>query len=138
MNDFEMASACTPYGLLACKIVERAVLDWRSSHHGESDTARFRLDELRTFFRGRWCSQLLTVADMDGNEILARLEREQPKRKAGRRNACLVTVDGETTTIGVWCRRLNMEGSYLYNKYRQRGRAYVEEWLTEFKKGRGL
>lgn len=139
MNDAKMIAACDPHRLLACKIVERAVLDWRAAAHSKSDHARFRMDEIRTFFRGKWCAELLSFSDMDGEEILARLERETPKLKnKAARGDRVATIDGRTAPVGTWCRELGTHATGIYRQYKEHGREFVEKKLAAIKREKGL
>ncbi len=139
MNNTTMTGSCNPYGLLACKIVERAVLDWRAAARYKSDSARFRMDEIRTFFRGKWCAELLSFSDMDGEEILARLERETVKLKnKAARGERAVTIDGRTAPIGTWCRELGVCATHIYKLYKEHGCECAEKKLAAIKREKGL
>ena len=76
MNDFEMTSACNPYGLLACKIVQQAIVDYRALLRGSNRGEKVSFDEIRCFLLGQWCDDLLSFTDVTGEWVLSLLERE--------------------------------------------------------------
>lgn len=75
MNDFEMSSACSPFGLLACKIVQQAILDYRVLLRGGRIRGYANIGEIRRFLQGSWCEELLSFTDVDGRWVLEQLEK---------------------------------------------------------------
>lgn len=147
MNDSAMVAACTPYGLLACKIVEQAVLDWRAMINGRSENANCNYTELRQFLKSAWCAELLSVADLDSDWVLHHLEVEMererncardPKAKKQQPIRKPITIDGRTASAHTWSRELGVDLTSIYTRYRRDGRTFVEHWLTEIKRERGL
>ncbi len=135
MNDFKMLEACSPYGLLACKIVEQAVLDYRALLRGKSVGYQISLDEIRRFLQGPWCEGLLSFTEVDGDWVLERLCAEEEKLASRKR---LLTIDGRTANLNVWCNELGLSNSRVYKMYKMQGRRYVEERLAAIKKEKGL
>lgn len=134
MNDFKMLSACNPYGLLACKIVERAILDWRLLLGGVS-AGMSNMDEIRCFLQSGWCEDLLSFAEVDGAWVLNMLERESESLAKKKR---MVTVDGRTDTIYAWCAELGVSCGRMYRMYDNQGRAFAEQYLAGIKRVRDL
>lgn len=135
MNDFQMMSACGPFGLLACKIVEQAILDWRALIRGKNAGAMSNLEEIKRFLRGTWCEELLSFTDLDGEWVLAQLEKEANKVCETRK---MITIDGCTRNLATWCRELGISDTSAYKAYRRFGRAYVEVRLAGIKREKGL
>lgn len=135
MNDFKTTSACSPYGLLACKIVEQAILDWRALIRGKSAGAMSNLDEIKMFLRGTWCEDLLSFTDLDGEWVLAQLEKEENKVCETRK---MITIDGRTRNLATWCKELGISDTPFYKAYRRFGRAYVEVRLAAINREKGL
>lgn len=140
MNDFKTTSACNPYGLLACKIVEQAILDYRALVRGHNAGVQTNFEEISRFLRSAWCDNLLSFTNVSGEWVLDMLEREGVPEKAVYRHTRMLTVDGQTKPLHTWCRELGMPGSStrIYKLYEKHGRRYVEEQLTAIKRGRGL
>lgn len=134
MNDFEIASACDPFGLLACKIVEQAIHDYRALLRG-SGRGNANLEEIRRFLRGPWCDVLLSCTDVNGEWVLKRLDKEAEKIEPRRR---MLTVDGRTATVKTWCRELGVSDTNVYRWYHKGGRKFVEDVLSTIKKEKGL
>lgn len=138
MNDFEMTSACNPYGLLACKIVEQAILDYRALMRG-CGRGNANFAEIRRFLLSQWGDDLLSFTDVDGAWVLRMLDREAPPEKKVERQARMLTIDGQTKALHTWCRELGVPSStWLYKMHRERGREFVVEHLTAIKRERGL
>lgn len=145
MNDFEMASTLDPHALLAVKIVERAVFDWRLLMQG-SDISKVGFDEIRSFLKGRWCAKLLSSTDVTGEWVLQKLEQELARegccveklvpeeRKMGNKKD--ITIDGRTATVYRWCKELRIDTKLVYKWYNQNGRSYTEQRLAEIKRWR--
>ena len=91
-----------PYCNLAVAVVIQAIQDWRIysdfEANGKWESSRpvlsgVNLEELESFFLSRWCEDLLSKTDLNGDWILRRLkdenkrkqktflERRQPKEK---------------------------------------------------------
>ena len=140
MNDFEMTSACNPYGLLACKIVQQAIADYRSLLRGEKGVGvQTGLDEIRRFLLGPWCDTLWSFTDVNGEWVLRMLEREAVPKKDIGRSQRPVTIDGQTKGLHTWCKELGIKSNTrMYEKYRECGREFVEERLAAIKRERGL
>lgn len=134
MNSFNMESACDPWGLLAAKIVQQAVMDWRMITMGKNPGDRGTVEEIREFLEGRWCEDLLSITGLDGEWVLGMMETELKKRGMHR----LVTVDGQEASICAWCRKLGIDNGPVYKWYQRGGRAYAEKRLEQIKRERGL
>ena len=134
MNDTTMLRACDPFGALACKIVERAILDWRLLLGGMSAGAS-TMDEIRSFLQSDWCGGLLSFTEVDGAWVLNMLERESESIAKKKR---MVTVDGRTDTIYAWCTELGVPCWRMYKMYDNQGRAFAEQYLAGIKRVRGL
>lgn len=135
MNNFKMVCACDPFGLLACKIVEQAIIDWRALIRGKSAGAMSNLDEIKMFLRGTWCEELLSFTDLDGDWVLAQLEKEEDLVCKTRK---MITIDGRTKNLSAWCKELGISDTPFYKAYRRFGRAYVEIRLAGIKREKGL
>ena len=145
MNDFEMNSILDPHALLAVKIVERAVFDWRLLMKG-SKIAKVGFDEIRGFLTGAWCAKLLSSTDVTGEWVLQKLEQEfiregccveklvPEERKMGNKKA--ITIDGRTASVYRWCQELRIDTKSAYRWYKNRGRSYTEQRLAEIKRWR--
>lgn len=135
MNDFQISSACNPYGLLACKIVEQAILDWRALIRGKTAGATSSLEEIKHFLLGQWCEDLLSFTDVDGEWVLERLLKEEDRVCQTRKMA---TVAGRTENLHVWCNELGLSKTAVYKAYLEQGREYVERRLTSIVTGCAL
>lgn len=137
MNDFQMSSACSPYGLLACKIVQQAIVDYRAPLRRGG--AKSSMEEIRRFLKSQWCDDLLSFTEVDGGWVLHMLEREAETKRETGREPRMVTIDGQTKGLHTWCRELGIASStWMYEKYRECGREFVEERLTAIKRRRAL
>lgn len=134
MNDFKMLSSCSPYGLLACKIVEQAVLDWRKLINGKSAGHMSSMEEIRNFLKSAWCEELLAPTGVDGAWVLGKLEAEASVERGTR----MLTLDGRTENVNTWCRLLAIPGWRVYKMYDIHGRAFTENAMTALKRERGL
>ena len=147
MTEIELIRECDPHMLLAYKIVERAILDWRLLIQGRS-AAKVSVDEIRGFFQSDWCAELLSSTCFSGERVLSVLEKElarspvkakkdEPKqrKKLARKP---ITIDGRTASAHTWSRELGVGLTAVYRWYDQNGREYVEQRLTAIKRGRGL
>lgn len=136
MNDFEMTSSCTPFGLLACQIVKQAIADYRALLRGEKSVgAQTSLDEIRRFLLGPWCDTLLGFTDVTGEWVLEMLEKEA--ENIGQRTR-YITIDGRTARLCTWCTEFGLNPGYYYTVYRTHGRRRVEELLAKVKRERSL
>lgn len=130
-----MNAACDPHRLLACKIVEQAVLDWRALIRGKNAGAMSSIDEIKCFLQGTWCEQLLSFTDLDGEWVLCRLEAEADRSHKSRK---MLTIDGRTENIFTWSKELGVDNRQVYKMYKRQGRAYVESRLAAIKRERDL
>lgn len=135
MNNFKMTEACSPFGLLACKIVEQAVLDYRALLCGKSVGYQTSIDEIRHFLQGPWCEELLSFTDVDGDWVLERLDKEAERLGRTRK---ILTIDGRTANVLTWCKELGLQNGDVYKMYRKQGRRYVEARLAAIKREKGL
>ena len=133
MNDFDMCCDCSPYGLLACKIVQQAIVDYRALLRGENRGEKVSFDEIRRFLKGQWCDDLLSFTEVTGEWVLNLLEKETVDQRKR-----FVTVDGRTATIGTWCKELGLNPGGYYTLYHKYGRRYVEKSLSAKKRAKGL
>jgi hypothetical protein len=141
VNDFELTSACTPFGLLACKIVEQAILDYRALTSGRSLNSQTSIEEILHFLKSQWCDDLLGFTELNGNWVLWMLEHEKPMKKeqAGLKYAKRpVTIGDRTAPLGTWCNELGISQTTGYRMYKKYGREYVESWFAAIKTARGL
>lgn len=134
MNDFEIASACDPFGLLACKIVEQAIHDYRALLRG-SGRSNTNFAEIRRFLLSQWCDDLLSFTDVDGKWVLKCLDKEA--ETLGPRKVAL-TIDGRTENAKTWCKELGVSPNNVYRWYHEKGRKFVEDVLSTIKKEKGL
>ena len=134
MNDFKKLQACSPFGLLACKIVEQAVLDYRALMRGYF-VEKCSLEEIRRLLEGPWCEELLSFTDVDGGWVMAQIDREteeiMPRSKP-------LTIDGRTENVYTWCKELGVDPSTVYRMYRSFGRVEAERHLAAIKKEKGI
>ena len=139
MNNVAMTAECSPYGLLACRIVEQAIFDYRALMRSRTAGAKSGIDEIRHFLRSQWCDYLLSYTDVNGEWVLAQLEKEPvaPKKKFVR-GGHVATIDGRTATINTWCRELGVSTTYAYRIYNQQGRECAEALLAAVVRERGL
>ena len=141
MNDFEMVSKCDPFGLLACKIVEQAILDYRALVRGRSVESKISKEEILRFLKSQWCDELLSFTEVNGHWVLWMLEHEKPmkKERAALKNAKHpVTIGDRTAPLWTWCNELGLCQTTGYRKYKKHGREYVESWFAAVKTARGL
>lgn len=142
MNDFKMTSACDPHGLLACKIVQQAVIDWRKLNRGEDAGVKTSKEEIRRFLLSVWCEELLAGTGIDGEWVLNKLEEEleqEGEPECGKKSAKkLLTIDGRTATVHAWCKELRLDNGMVYKWYNRQGRRYTERRMAEIKRERGL
>ena len=141
MNDATMMAACNPYGLLACKIVEQAILDYRALVRGRSGGGQISKEEIRHFLKSQWCDDLLGFTEVNGNWVLWMLEHEKPMKKeqAALKNVKRpVTIGDRTAPIWTWCNELGIDKTKGYRRYKKYGREYVESWFAAVKTARGL
>lgn len=120
-----------PWSLLAYKIVERAIYDWRGLCRGDAESAKKNYSEIRSFLTGVWCEDLLSFTDITGEWVLMRLENE---RKKERRH--LITVCGVTKPIHTICKELGVCTNTAYYWYKTKGQEYTEQKLTDIKRRR--
>ena len=85
MNDFQMTSACSPFGLLACKIVQQAIVDYRVLVRKKTAGAKAGVEEIRRFLRSQWCDALLSYTEVNGEWVLHMLEHEAAAKDKRRR-----------------------------------------------------
>lgn len=138
MNDFEMTSACNPFGLLACKIVQQAIMDYRALLRGQNFGEKTNLAEIRRFLRSQWCDDLLSFTEVDGAWVLSMLEREGKPTKEVERHSRMLTIDGQTKALHTWCRELGMDSKKIYRMYARQGERYTARHLAALRKERGL
>lgn len=80
-NNPAFVEAADPYTMLACGIIEQAVLDWKSlcdRNLGKRVRvpATVNFGELKTFFRSEWCDVLVQDSSYSPIRMLKRLESE--------------------------------------------------------------
>lgn len=148
MNELEMIRECDPHTLLAYKIIERAILDWRLIIQGGKSAAKVSTSEIRGFLKSQWCEELLSGTCFNGEWVLQKMEeeleqssvqpaKEEPKtRKKPMRKP--ITIDGRTASAHTWSRELGVGLTAVYRWYNQNGREYVEQQLTAIKREHGL
>lgn len=85
MNDFQMTSACSPFGLLACKIVQQAIVDYRALLRRQTAGAKSSMEEIRRFLKSQWCDDLLSFTEVNGEWVLHMLEHEAAAKDKRRR-----------------------------------------------------
>lgn len=75
----QLYAALDPFSRLRIAIIRQAAYDYRMcSNPAKRDHFTANLDEIRNFFRSKWCLELLAGAgDFEPEEMLAALEREQ-------------------------------------------------------------
>ncbi len=137
MNDFDMCCACSPYGLLACKIVQQAIIDYRALLRGENRGEKVSFDEIRRFLLGQWCDDLLSFTEVNGVWVLNLLEKEAENVEK-REQFLSITIDGRTATISEWCKEIGLSYSWHYKLYQKYGRQYVERRIADIKREKGL
>lgn len=145
MNELEMVREVDPHTLLAYKIVERAVLDWRLIIQGGKSAEKVSEAEIRGFLKSSWCEELLSGTCFNGEWVLQRLEEEMAeargeiqKPKAMKKPRKSITIDGRTASAYEWGHELGVCITTIYKWYNRNGRKFVERWLAEVKKERGL
>lgn len=142
MNNAKMQAECNPYRLLACKIVEQAVFDWRALMRGQSAGEKSSLDEIERFLLGPWCEELLGFTDdVSGVWVLQQLEREtgRTKKPAARKTVKRpLTICGRTAPLKTWCNELGISATTGYRLYATHGREYVEARFAAIKEVHGL
>ena len=78
-----------PYCNLAVAVIIQAIQDWRlfsevyspgGSTRSRFDLAGVSLEEIESFFLSRWCEDLLSKTDLNGDWILRRLKDENNKK----------------------------------------------------------
>ena len=104
MDDVMTVTGFDPYRLLAYKIVERAIYDWRGIVRGETESARKNRVEIEQFLLGRWCSVLLSFTD---------------------------AVDGRTMSLYAWGKKLELNTGALNGYYKAHGKEETEEKIAE-------
>lgn len=135
MNNFKTTEACSPFGLLAFKIVEQAIMDYRALLRGKTVGYQTSIDEIRHFLKGPWCEELLSFTEVDGDWVLERLDKEEAQIASRKR---LLTIDGRTENLNVWCNELGVSSSRAYKIYKAQGRRYMEARMASIKKEKGL
>ena len=145
MTEIQMIRECEPHTLLAYKVVERAILDWRLIIQGGKSATKVSESEIRGFLKSSWCDELLSGTCVNGEWVLKQLEEEmaeargeikKPEKK--KRPRMDITIDGKTGTIYEWAPALGVSKTAIYKWYNRKGRTFVENWLTEVKRERGL
>lgn len=128
MDDVMTVTGFDPYRLLAYKIVERAIYDWRGIVRGETESARKNRVEIEQFLLGRWCSVLLSFTDaVDGYWVWDNLLHEQHKKREIR----TATVGGRTMSLYAWGKKLGLNTGALNGYYKAHGKAETEEKIAE-------
>ena len=78
-----------PYNNLAVAVIIQAIQDWRlfsevyspgGSTRSRFDLAGVSLEEIESFFLSRWCEDLLSKTNLNGDWILRRLKDENNKK----------------------------------------------------------
>ena len=145
MTEIELIRECDPHMLLAYKVVERAVLDWRLIIQGGKSAAKVSEAEIRGFLKSSWCDELLSGTCFNGEWVLKQLEEElseargeieKPEKK--KKPMMAITIDGKTASATKWGPELGVSITTIYKWYHAKGRKFVERWLTEVKRERGL
>lgn len=128
MDDVMTVTGFDPYRLLAYKIVERAIYDWRGIVRGEKESARKNRIEIEQFLLGRWCSVLLSFTDaVDGYWVWDNLLHEQHKKRETR----TATVNGRTMSLYAWGKKLGLNLGALNGYYKAHGKEETEEKIAE-------
>ena len=146
MTEIEMIRDVDPHTLLAYKIVERAILDWRLITYGYKSGEKVSEAEIKGFLKSQWCEALLGGTCVNGEWVLKKLEEEkamargeiprpEKKKKPPQKE---ITIDGRTENVYAWSRYLKVSTTTIYKWYNRKGRQFVEQWLTEVKRERGL
>jgi len=78
--------------ILSAEIVKQAITDWRiliarelTKKMAQKYDLYISYGQLREFFRGEWCSDLLSWTDVTGPSILETLEQERIQVLSGKR-----------------------------------------------------